>query len=41
MACECLVINAVEPELRLETEGPLEVVEQAPDEVPTYVHAVV
>src|ERR1039457_588482 len=41
MAGECLPIDAVESELGPKPVGPLEIIEQAPHEVPTYVHTIV
>src|ERR1700683_2156774 len=41
MADERLPIDAVEPELGREPVGPLEIVEQAPHEVPAYVHTII
>ena len=34
-------VNAVQPELWLKSVRPLEIVEQAPHEVPAYIHAVI
>ena len=39
-AHECLRLHAVESELGSETLCPFEVVEEAPDEIPPYVHSI-